>query len=124
MAKVRPLEVKAILPLLQEDWPDEIRTNKNGRTTVIPGPERLATALIQALDQVRASRTSYIGAIRIGNYLVGIGPYPGKATAMHAVEKQVETYGNLVDDFAVIPIEAPEGFEVRLKELDEFTKAE
>lgn len=103
MPKVRPLEVKALTPLLEQDWGT---------------PEDLAEALILALDDVRASRTSYIAAVRSGPMLFGIGPYPGRKSAENALAKQRKTYGSLIDGGGVISIETPEGFVRRLKELD------
>lgn len=114
MPKVRPLEVKAILPLLQRDWPDEY--NVHGE--LLPGVEQLAEALIIELDKVRASRTSYVAAVRMGAFVFGVGVYPGERSAHKAVIKQLQTYGNLVSGGAVIPIETPEQFEARIKALD------
>lgn len=108
MPKVRPLEVKALLPLLRQDW---------------ESPEDLAEALILELDNVRASRTSYVGVLQLfgpkGIY-TAVGPYPGIKSAQRALTQhpafQDET---LVTGAIIVPVENPAGFEKRLKELDQ-----
>jgi hypothetical protein len=120
MPAVRPLEVKALLPLLEEDWTDTVN-EKTGKVT--PGVVRLATALIQKLDEVRADRTSYIAVIQIGGkngFYVGIGPYPGESSAMKALLKHpVMQDKTLATGAAIVPVESQEGFENRLKEIDQ-----
>lgn len=107
MPRVRPLEVKALLPLLQQDW---------------ESPEELAAALIAELDSVRASRISYVGVLQIGGakgIYVGLGPYPGIASAERALMRHPAVSDRtLVTGAVIVPVETPEGFENRLKELD------
>lgn len=119
MPRVRPLEVKALLPLLEQDWLD---TTNETSGKVTPGVVRLAEALIQELDRVRMERTSYIGVIQIGGkhgIYLGVGPYAGKASAAAALSKHpVMGDSTLVTGAVIVPVESPEGFDARLKELD------
>lgn len=119
MAAVRPLEIKALLPLLEQDWLD-VTNAKTGKTT--PGVVRLAQALIEELDRVRADRTSYIGVIQVGGkngFYVGLGPYPGRASAASALSKHPAiTDRTLVTGAVIVPVESQEGFEKRLRDLD------
>lgn len=119
MPAVRPLEVKALLPLLEQDWED-VENEKTGKVT--PGVVRLAQALIQELDRVRADRTSYVGVIQIGGkhgIYLGLGPYPGRASAAQALSRHPAVGDpSLITGCVVVPIETEEGFQARLKELD------
>lgn len=106
MPRVRPLEVNALLPLVKEDW---------------ESPESLVEALIQKLDEARASRTSYVAVMRIGSkdqgFNTGIGPYPGATSARNALEKHPAL--GMATAALVVPILTPEGYEKQLKALDE-----
>lgn len=127
MARPRPLEVRALVPLLEQDWKDEYRVtydssgNEVGEL-VATGQERLAEALIVALDEVRASRVSYIGVVRIGGrggFSMAIGPFPGRRSAEAALARHPAIMDRtLVTGAAVIPVETPLGFARRLKDLD------
>ena len=108
MSRVRPLEIKALTPLLEQDW---------------DSPEALAEGLIRALDEVRASRTSYVWVAQFGppkmtgrNWYMGGGPYPGWKSA----EKAAKGFpgAELASALAVVPILTPEGVERRLREID------
>lgn len=105
MPKVRPLEVKALVPLLEQDW---------------GSPEELATALIATLDQERASRVSYVGVIKIGTdklpVWLGLGPYPGHRSAESAVNRALTAYEGHA--YVVVPIVSPEGLESVFATLD------
>lgn len=105
MPRVRPLEVKALLPLLQQDW---------------DSPEALAEALIVELDQTRAERTSYVAVMQIGKppnaFYMGVGPYPGRASALKALIAHPGR--DLATACVIATIETPEGLKRRLKELD------
>lgn len=106
MPRVRPLEVKAILPLLEQDWDSR---------------EGMAAAIIQAIDEARASRTSWIGVVQFkGNspVYVGIGPYPTRASALRALASHPVVSDSLVAGRAVVPVESPLGLERRVKALD------
>lgn len=101
MPKVRPLEVKALRPLLQQDWDSE---------------DELIEALILALDEARASRKSYVGVMQFGRIVFGIGPYPGRRGAENALVKHPGL--SLANAATVAEIMTPKGFEQFLKELD------
>ena len=114
MSRVRPLEVKALVPLLEQDW---------------DSPEALAEGLIRKLDEVRASRTSFVWVAQFGAprmlgsiWYAGAGPYPGWKTAQRAAEGFP---GNeLATAIAVVPILSPEGLERRIQETDAPPKRE
>lgn len=106
MPRVRPLEVRALTPLLEQDWET---------------PELLAEALVLALDEVRASRVSYFVTIqhglKDGNCVyTGMGPYPGYKSALRALEKRGLAQG--FEAGVIVAVETPEGFERRLRDLD------
>jgi hypothetical protein len=101
MPRVRPLEVKALRPLLERDWEQE---------------DDLIEALILALDEVRASRTSYVGIIQIGQITLGVGPYPGRRSAENALSRHPGM--SMATGAAIASIETPEGFDRMMKELD------
>jgi hypothetical protein len=119
MARARPLEIKALLPLLEQDW-DDWENPRTGR--VISGQERLIEALILELDRVRESRTSYVGVLQIGGkrgIYTGLGPFPGIKSAEAALMKHPAISDpTLVSGAVIVPIQTPEGFEARIKELD------
>jgi hypothetical protein len=126
MPRVRPLELKALLPLLEQDWPDEVDDEGGLLAT---GQERLIEGLILALDEVRASRISFIGVLKIGygptSVLLGMGPYPGRRSAEKAVAAHPAVADRtLCTGAAVVPIETPQGIAQRLKELDAKRKKE
>lgn len=105
MPRPRPLEVKALTPLLEQDWET---------------PEELASALIATLDQVRASRVSYVGVIQIGGneerWFLGLGPYPGKRSAEKAVKGLLAAVDGSA--YVVVPLWSQEGLEARIADLD------
>lgn len=101
MPRVRPLEVKALRPLLERDWERE---------------DDLIEALIMALDEVRASRTSYVGVIQIGKICLGIGPYPGRRSAENALSRHPAL--GMATGAIVASILTPEGYDQMMKELD------
>lgn len=112
MPRVRPLEVKALVPLLEQDWET---------------PEDLAAALITELDRVRASRISYVGVLQVGGQrgiYTGIGPFAGIRSAERALTSHPAfSDPTLVSGAIIVPIQTPEGFEAQLKELDKSPKA-
>ena len=107
--RVRPLEIKALVPLLEQDW---------------DSPEELAQELIRTLDQTRASRTSYVGVMQFGGgngsglvgtvWYMALGPYPGRASATRAL--QSDPSASLATKAAVVPVTSPEGLKQRLEE--------
>jgi hypothetical protein len=106
MSRVRPLEVKALTPLLEEDW---------------DSPEELAEALIRKLDEVRTSRTSYVWVAQFGppkmgglTWYSGAGPYPGQKSAERAAKGFPGA--ELASAVAVVPILTPEGLEAKIRE--------
>lgn len=110
MPRVRPLEVKALVPLLRQDW-DSV--------------EDLAKALIEALDEARTSRTSYVAVVEfpIGNTAkagyIGVGPFPGAASA----DKAIQLFPPLQDPkltrgFVIVPTMTLAAYEKLLRELD------
>ena len=106
--RVRPLEVKALVPLLTQDWET---------------PEALAEGLIRALDEVRASRTSYVWVAQFGppkmsgrTWYAGGGPYPGQKSAERAAKGWQGA--ELASALAVVPILTPEGLERQIRETD------
>lgn len=110
--KVRPTEVKALVPLLMQDW---------------ESPEDLAVALIRALDEHRASRTSYIGVMQFGPpkmeghvWYHAIGPYPGRKSAEKALRSDPSVA--LATKAVVVPMLSPEGLRQRLEETDQRKK--
>ena len=109
MPRIRPLEVRALLPLLEQDWDT---------------PEELAEALIAKLDEARASRTSYVGVIQIGKasdnsrIVLGVGPYPGRASARKAL--LAHPARSLASACVIAQIQTPQGFEQMMRELDEY----
>lgn len=114
MPRVRPLEVRALIPLLEQDWDDVVSDKGEVKT----GQERLVEALILELDKARASRTSYVGILRLNGIMVGLGPYPGLMSAKKALEGHPAWGDPVVTGWAVVPIESPEGYERRIKALD------
>jgi len=111
--RVRPLEVKALVPLLEQDWET---------------PEALAESLIQALDSVRASRTSYVAVMQFGRHATvddygfkkavwyaGMGPYPGQASARKAATSHPGA--GMASAIAVIPVLSATGVEQMMKEV-------
>lgn len=106
MPKVRPLEVKALVPLLQADW---------------ESPEELSEALIARLDEERASRTSYVAVLRIGGAAgkainVGMGPFPGAQSAKNALKAHPAL--GMASAAVVVPILSPQGYERQMRALD------
>lgn len=105
MPRVRKTEVKALLPLLRQDWESE---------------EDLAAALIVALDESRVGRTSYVGVIQHGlngkAVYMGMGPYPGRKTAVKALQERGIDREH--ERAVVVPIMTPERFVEVMKNLD------
>lgn len=104
--KARPLEVKALVPLLERDW---------------DSPEELAKALIETLDETRASRTTYIGVAQYGDvpgtvWYAGVGPWPGRKSAERALKG--DPAASLATALAVVPLTSPEGLRERLERVD------
>jgi hypothetical protein len=105
--RARPTEVKALVPLLTQDWET---------------PEELASALIGALDASRASRVTYIGVAEYpcGNgeraWYSAVGPYPGKKSAERALSG--DPAASLARALVVVPLTSSEGLRERLKALD------
>lgn len=104
--RVRPLEVRALVPLLEQEW---------------DSAEQLAEALIRALDEARASRVSYVGVAKFpvgdgsqGHWYYAVGPYPGRKSAEKALRG--DPAASLATALAVVPLTSPEGLERRLKE--------
>lgn len=106
--RVRPLEVKALVQLLEKDWET---------------PEQLAEELIRTLDELRASRTSYVWVAQFGpprmagmTWYAGAGPYPGRKSA----ERAAKGYpgAELAAALAVVPILTPEGLERQIEKTD------
>lgn len=109
VTRVRPLEVRALVPLLEQDW---------------DSAEQLAAALIEALDEARASRTSWIAVMQfpVGNgsqgwWYSGIGPYPGRKSAEKAVKGHPGA--SLAHRVAVVPLQSPEGLRRQISEIDQ-----
>lgn len=103
MPKVRPLEVRALVPLLEEDW---------------DSPEELAESLIMALDQARTERTSYVAVMQFGEgspFYVGLGPYPGTKSAIAALKKHPAA--SMAVKRVIVPMIGPEGFEQLLRKV-------
>lgn len=102
--RVRPLEVRALVPLLEQNWET---------------PEALAEELIRTLDQTRADKTSYVAVMQFGTektpWYAGVGPYPGERSARNAVSRHPGA--TLAYRIAVVPIMSPEGLEQHLKEV-------
>lgn len=105
MPRVRPLEVNALTPLLEQDWET---------------PEALAEALITELDKVRASRTSYVVVIQHGLegkcFYSGMGPYPGDRSAINALKKR--GLDRSWERAVIVPILTDEGFKKKMQEMD------
>jgi hypothetical protein len=106
--RVRPLEIKALVPLLEQDWET---------------PQELAEALIRTIDEVRASRTSYVWVAQFGPpkmagmvWYAGAGPYPGRKSA----ERAAKGYpgAELASALAVVPILTSEGLERQIEKTD------
>jgi hypothetical protein len=94
-------EVNALVELLEQDWET---------------PEELARALIKALDQARADRTTYIAVMVFGpKFAHAIGPYSGAKSAQNAVKKFPGA--TVAKTVAVIPLQSAEGVEGWLKEV-------
>ena len=105
MSRVRPLEIKALVPLLEQDW---------------ESPEELAKNLIEALDKARASRTSYVAVMQFGDrdghcWYYGLGPYPGMTTASNAVQRHPGA--TVATKVVVVPVTSPEGLDRLLREV-------
>lgn len=97
-------EVKALVELLEQDWQDV---------------EDLAKALVSRLDELRGSKTRYVGVMQFGRrnpIYVGVGPYPGKRTA----EKALMAHPAVADATAraIVPVISDEGYKALLADLD------
>lgn len=103
MSRPRPLEVKALVPLVEQDWET---------------PEQLIEELIRKLDEVRAERTSYVAVIQhFGptGFYSGMGPYPGQKSALAALKKR--GIDPSYEKWAVVPIRSAEGQEQHMKQV-------
>jgi hypothetical protein len=82
-------------------------------------PEDLAKQMIEALDEKRAEKTRYVAVGQFGKdrttWYTGIGPYPGKATAIKAAQSHPGF--SLATKVAVVPVTSKEGFEKLLDEV-------
>lgn len=99
----RPLEVRALVALLEQDWET---------------PEELAKALILELDDVRASKTSYVAVMQFGTekpFYVGLGPYPGRKTAEAAIRRHPSA--GMATARAIVPVMSATGLTQHLKEV-------
>lgn len=97
-------ETKALVALLEQDWET---------------PEVLAEALIDALDEVRARKTRYVGVMQIGQahpIYVGVGPFPGAKSAENAL--RAHPAAGMAYKLAVVPMTSPRGLTLDLAELD------
>lgn len=98
-------EIRPIVALLEQEW---------------DSAEDMAKAIVKALDEARASRTRYIAVMQFGSedgkcWYVGLGPYPGGASAKRAVQRHPGA--TLAHRCAVVPVTSGEGLEVLLKEV-------
>lgn len=97
-------ETKALVALLEQDWET---------------PEVLAEALIDALDEVRARKTRYVGVMQIGQakpIYAGVGPFPGAKSAENAL--RAHPAAGMAYKLAVVPVTSPKGLTLALSELD------
>jgi hypothetical protein len=97
-------EVKAIEDLLLQDWET---------------PELLAATIIDTLDQVRATKTRYVGVMQFGRthpFYMGVGPYPGRKSAQNALVRHPAA--SEATALAVVPMMSDEGFKALLEDLD------
>lgn len=105
MSRVRPLEIKALMPLVEQDWPT---------------PEALCEAVIKALDVARASRTSYAAVMQYGEerpcWYLGLGPYPGAASAKKAAARHPGA--GMAFKIAVVPLLSEHGLQSLLEGVD------
>lgn len=102
--RARPQEIKALVPLLEQDWET---------------PEELAKALIETLDDVRAARTTYIGVMQFGEgpaWYAATGPWPGSRSAAKAL--QSDPAASLAHRAVVVPLLSPDGLKRRIEETD------
>lgn len=83
--------------------------------------EDAATAIIKWLDADRAKRTSYVAVMQFGHrpgnvFYVGLGPYPGRASA----EAAVKTHPAADEAYkvAVVPMTSDEGFKALIQKVD------
>lgn len=111
MPRVRPLEVKALVPLLQQDW---------------GSPEELAEQLILTLDAHRTDRTDYVGVIRIDGAApqpvwLGMGLYPGRDSARKDVEAALSAVPGSA--YVITPVYSPARMRDLLGSLDNPPKA-
>lgn len=105
MPRVSPSEVKAIVPLLEQDWET---------------PEVLAEEIIKTLDETRADKVTYAGVLQIGKsspLYQGVGYFPGFASAKAAIEKHPAI--GMASAAAVVSVLSPKGFTLMLDRLDE-----
>lgn len=103
---IRQADIKALVPLLLEDWET---------------PEDLAKAVIGHLDKARAERGFYVGVLQFGYkatppIYLGLGPYPGQKSAARAVAGHPAS--GMALGRAVVPVTTPAGLAAQLKELD------
>lgn len=97
-------ETKALVALLEQDWET---------------PEVLAETIIDTLDELRATKTRYVGVMQIGQahpIYVGVGPFPGSKSAENAL--RAHPAAGMAYKLAVVPVTSPRGLTLALGELD------
>jgi hypothetical protein len=105
VTRYRKSEVGLLVKLLERDW---------------ESVEDLAKALIEALDEDRAKRTSYVAIAQMGSrpgqvWYLGLGPYPGKASATAAAQSHPGF--SLATAIVVVPVTSPLGVDRLLREV-------
>lgn len=102
--KVHKAEIEAIAPLLAQEWEDAAD---------------LAAALVRALDEARAERTTWFAVLQFGTRVpiyLGLGPYDGRKTAERALRGHPAAGEAVLG--VVVPILSPRGLEAMLTALD------
>lgn len=104
--RVTVTEIRALVPLLEQDW---------------ESPEKLAEALIKALDKARAGRKLHAAVVQYGDgagsvFYDAVGPIAGKTTAQKVLGKML--YKSIVSKGAVVPLRTEEGFDALMAEVD------
>lgn len=102
--RLRKSEVNALVPLLRQEWDSE---------------QDLAEALIRKLDETRVNRTSYVGVLQVSDkrpVYVGMGPYPGAASARAAVASH--PVAGMACLGVIVPVMTPEALAQMTRDLD------
>ena len=88
-------------------------------------PEKLATRVIEALDQARTERVTYFSVFRFGDngnvFFQGVGPFSTRNQAVKAVEKHPAA--GMARGYAVVPTLTDEGLDALIASVDETPKA-